>query len=165
MTNFKCTDYHIIKVRIYASKYLLAKHYNDDNNNNKPLPKQHWERAQQYTKFFWQFFTYVTGINNKDWYSKYMFDARECAFEELQDKYGILSSDAEAERIFLIPKGKEDILEWVKNNVELPYKIVSKIPVPFKFYHDNFGLGNIRQEAEENTKKIKEKHGIKDGEE
>jgi hypothetical protein len=167
MTNFKCKDYYIIKVRIYASKYLLDKYHSDKNNRNKPYPKQHRDRAVQYTKFFWEFFTHVTGINDKDWYFKYMFNARECALEELQDKYGILTSDAEAERIFLIPKEKEDLFEWFKENVGLPYKVVSVLkylPLSFR-YSDNYDLGNLRQESEEFTKKQKEKFGIKDGEE
>lgn len=169
MNKFKCKDYHIIKIKIYASKYLLDKYHNDKNNDKKPLPKQHWERAQQYTKFFWEFFTFVTKITSKEWHAKYFFDSKECAFEELQDKYGILNSDAEGERIFLIPKGREEIFEWLKENVRLPYTVVTILKhIPLSFlYSDNYGLGNLREEAEEwNKKNVIDKYNLnKDGEE
>lgn len=167
MTNFKSSDYYIIKIKIYASKYLLDKYYNDENKDNKSFPKQHWERAQQYTAFFWELFTHVTGIKPNDWHSKYFFDSRECAFEELQDKYGILSSDAESQRIFLIPKDRKDIFDWIKDNVKLPYNVVTVLKhIPFKFYHDNYGLQNLRQESEEwNKKNVIDKYNLKkDGE-
>lgn len=168
MGKFKCKDYHIIKVRIYASKYILDKFHKDKNNKNKPYPKQHRDRAEQYTKFFWEFFTYVTGITAKEWRSKYFFDSRECALEELQDKHGILTSDASGERIFLIPKGKEEIFEWFKENVKLPYNVVSVLKyIPLAYlYSDNYGLGNLREEAAEwNKKNITDKYLNKDGEE
>ena len=156
MNKFKCKNYYIIKIRYYASKYLLDKYYNDPNHNEKPLPKQHHERAKIYTYFFWKFFNHVTGIEDKDWYLKYSFESRECAKDELQDKFGILQSDAESEMIFLIPKDKEEIFKWVKENVNLPYKIVSVLKyIPLSFlYSDNYGLHPTRRKESEEWSKI-----------
>jgi len=147
MNKFKCKDYHIIKIRYYASEYLLKKHFSDSDTTKTCLPEQHRERAKRYTKFFWEFFYHVTGIESKDMYLKYSFDARDCAYDELQEKFGILQSDAESEVIFLIPKGKEEIFEWIKENVKLPYNVVSILKhIPFKFYHE---VDTIRRKESE----------------
>ena len=71
MNKFKCKDFYIIKIRVYASKYLLDK---SDNNPNQPLPKQHHERAERYSEFFWDFFYHITKIDSEDWHFKYSFD-------------------------------------------------------------------------------------------
>lgn len=149
MNKFKCKDYHIIKIRFYASKYLLDKFHKDKQNHSKPYPRQHRERAQQYNKFFWEFINYVTNTPTRDWYQEYGFMSRECALEELQEKFGILTSDGGGERVFLIPKGREDIFEWIKENVGLPYKVVSVLRyIPLAYlYSDNYGLGNERERA------------------
>ena len=152
MNNFKCKNYHIIKIRYYASEYLLKKHYNDPDHNKKHLPTQHMDRAKRYTEFFWEFFYHVTGIEKRDWHFKYSLESRECAYDELQEKFGILQSDAECEVILLIPKEKEEIFEWIKSNVNLPYKIVSVLKhIPFSFLYDNNNTTR-RQQSEEWTK-------------
>ena len=151
MNKFKSKDYHIIYIRYYASKYLLKKW---EKNSNEPLPKQHSERARKYHDFFWKFFTHLTGIESKDWYTKYNFESKECASEELQERFGILKTNGESEDAFLIPKGKEDIFEWIKDNAELPYRVVTRMRhIPFRFYRDDCGLSdNIRKDSEEWSK-------------
>lgn len=143
---FKCKDYHIIKIRTYASKYLLDK----CEKNGDHLPKQHSQRAAIYYNFFQDFFEYLTKTTMHDWILNHFGDHMDCAYEELQDKFGILTSNAEEDRIFLIPKGQEDVFEWIKDNVGLPYKVVTVLKhIPFKFYHE---IGNRRQLSEEWTK-------------
>ena len=149
MNKFNCKDFYIIKIRIYASEYLL----NKAHKNGENLPVQHRQRVGQYHDFLHEFFEHFTGIKMHDWILNHFGDHTDCAYEELQEKFGILQSDAESHKIFLIPKDREDILEWIKENVKLPYKIISRIRVPFKFYADNYGLGNKRQLSEEWTKK------------
>jgi len=153
MNNFNSTDYNIIYIRYYASKYLLKKW---EINSNQPLPNQHHERVRRYIEFFWEFFTHLTGIEGKEWRLKYSFEPKECAVEELQERFGILITHGENENAFLIPKGKEDIFEWIKDNVKLPYRIVTKMKhIPFIFYRDNCGLSDRkRKDSEEWTKTI-----------
>ena len=152
MKKFNCKDYYIIKIRVYASKYLLDK----SDNNNLPLPEQHSERAMQYHVFFWQLFEKYTGITQHVWRLKYFGDGQSCAYEELEERFGILQSDAESERIFLIPKGKEDIFEWIKDNVKLPYKVIkvlNHIPLSFRFNdHILVRSTSLRKISEEWTK-------------
>ncbi len=71
-----------------------------------------------------------------------------------------LITHGESENSFLIPKGKEDIFEWIKDNVKLPYRIISKMRhIPFRFYRDDCGLSDMkRKDSEEWTKKIQEKY-------
>jgi len=153
MNKFKCKNFYIIKIRVYASKYLLDKSY---NNPSHSLPEQHRERARRYTEFFWEFFNHITGIKSVDWYLKYSFQSKECACDELQEKFGILKSDAECEKIFYIPKENVELFEWIKENVKLPYKVVSVLRnIPLKFlYNDNYGLNTTRREESEEWTKI-----------
>lgn len=152
MKKFNCKDYYIIKIRVYASKYLLDK----SDKNNLPLPEQHSERAMQYHVFFWQLFEKFIGITQRDWRLKYFGDGLSCAYEELEERFGILQSDAEGERIFIIPKEHEEIFEWIKENVNLPYKVIKilkHIPLRFRFFDHKLVKGtSLRKISEEWTK-------------
>lgn len=155
MNKFKSKDYHIIYIRYYANKYLLKKYYDNPNHTNLPYPKQQYERAEQYNKFIWELFTHLTGISHYDWGIKYSYMTRECAFDELGERFGILNSDAEGALILLIPKGKEEIFEWIKDNVKLPYKVVTILKhIPLSFlYDENPGLNTWRRKESEEWSK------------
>lgn len=79
----------------------------------------------------------------KDWLWKYKYQGIECAYEELKERFGILEADFEVEKMFLIPKGREDIR------------------VPFKFYRDELDASeSLREESLKYTQELDKKYGM-----
>ena len=120
--NMKCKDYNIIKIRYYASDYLLKKWHATDGR----MPKQHWDRAEACVALFWNIFEHVTTIKRLDWLDEYRFDARNCAQDELEEKYGIRIHNTEGSYVFFIPKSNPEIFQYIKNNCTLPYKVLTR---------------------------------------
>ena len=85
----KCKDYYIFKIKYFADKKIL----DEWHKNNGPTPKQHWQRAQDYNKFIWKFIKKVTGKPDTYWYKTYAFEARECAFEYVEEMIDTDSSE------------------------------------------------------------------------
>jgi len=124
MKEFKCKDYYIIKICYYADKNLNRNYkYKDD----PVVKKQHWERAKQYNKFKWEFIEHLTNKSQSYWFNDYMWETDMCAFEEIYEKYGIISQIcAEGWYYYYIPKELSEVIEWMKNNLVNPYKILQK---------------------------------------
>jgi hypothetical protein len=117
----KCKDYFIIKIQYYADKRLLKKWH-----EGGVMPIQHWERAKEYVDFVWRFVEMATGEGTEYWHTKYMFDAKECAIEEVEEKYGIFYSGGEGWATFMIPLRHTKMIKWMKSNIQLPNKVVSR---------------------------------------
>lgn len=124
MNILKCEDYFIIKVRFYASRYYLKKFYNNESIGRQ----KHWEAAKNHTEFFWNFIEKVTGTLSDKYYEKYMFNAKECVIEELNETYGIIIVEGEGYYKYFIPKNDSnlELVEWVKKNIKNPYKVLKK---------------------------------------
>jgi len=122
----KSSDFFIIKIRCSASKYYLKKFHNHENVG---IQKQ-WDAAGKYLDFFWKFFTYVSGITQKDFTIEYFLGARDCATEVLNETYGIHISTVNNYYEYFIPIEKVEIINWVKSNIgDIPYKIIKKAPM------------------------------------
>ena len=120
--SMKSTDFTIFKIRYYADGIDVVKGKFDGDD------KQHWDRAQEYTRFFWEMFERVTGVEHKDWIRKYFFSSRECATEELHDKYDIIIPESEENYYWYIPNTMGDLIQWIKDNCNLPFQIVRRSP-------------------------------------
>lgn len=121
MPGVKCKDYFIIKIRYYANDRLLRKWHAGGE-----MPTQHWERAKEYIEFMWMLVEEVTGNDMKYWHEKYMFEAKECAMEEIEEEYSIFYSGGEGWATLMVPLRQDRIIKWIKSNVRLPYKVVSR---------------------------------------
>ena len=123
-------DFSIFKIRYYADEKLLKKWH---SNRDSALPLQHSERARNYNDFFWKFVEVVTNKSSNIWHNEYMFGSKDCATEELSD-YGIFISDQEGWYTYLIPIERQDLANWIIDNVNLPMKQLRK----FSMYVPNF---------------------------
>jgi len=141
----KSSDYTIFKIRYYADGIDVVKGKFDGDDN------QHWERAQEYNKFFWEMVEKVTGYPHKYWALKYLLSSRECATEELHDKYDIIIPESEEYYYWYIPKSMSSISKWVEENCKLPFKIVIKSPYGSSLNREKTDWR--RKESEEFTKK------------
>lgn len=122
----KCEDFFIIKLRYYADEKVLNKFYKTPGHESQPLPKQHWERAQLYTKFYWDFIEKVTGKNQDFWFKQYMFNTKECVEDEIKGSHGIIIQDCEGWYKFFIPIKHTELIEWIQKNTTIPTKIIKK---------------------------------------
>lgn len=156
----KCSDYFIVKLRYYADEKVLKAYYKTPGHESLPLPKQHWERAQQYTKLYWEFVEMVTGRNHESWFKEYLFMTKECVEDELKESFGIIIMGGEGWATFLIPTRHTDFFEWVKENTTVPIKILKKTNM---FYVNHWGtvINKERREAErKHTIEFCEKHKL-----
>ena len=116
------SDYTIFKIRYYADGINVRKGKFDGDDD------QQWDRAQEYTKFFWEMFQKVTGKPHSDWVEEYFLSSRECAIEELHEKYDIIIPESEEYYYWYIPNTMDNIIQWVKDNCKLPFQIVRRSP-------------------------------------
>jgi len=124
MTNIKCKDYFIFKLRYYADRSVLDRF--------GPSHPQHSERARLSSDFFWAFTEKVTGKKQDVWYAEYMFGTRECATEELAADFGIfIFLLSEGCYTYFIPLNHKEIINWIIPNIHSPYKILKKTSVGF----------------------------------
>lgn len=156
----KCSDYFIVKLRYYADESVLKAFYKTPGHESLPLPKQHWERAQEYTKFYWKFIEKVTGKSSEFWYKQYMFNSRECVEDEINESHGIIVQGGEGWSTFFIPIRYEDIFEWVKNNTTVPIKIIKKTNMFFINYWGTKINKERRKEEREHTIEFCTKNNI-----
>lgn len=127
MEQIKCEDYFIIKVRYYASDYILKKwRYNNDHT-----PKQHWERAVASGELFWALSEYVTGKSQEQYGNEYFLDLKHWAQEDLKEVHGIFIDEGGKCFNYMIPKNKVNVYNWLINYLKetdkLPFKEVKKI--------------------------------------
>ena len=156
----KCADFFIIKLRYFADDRVLKAFYNTPGHESLPLPKQHYERADKYIKFFWDFVEKVTGKNSGFWYKEYMFMTRECVEDEIKESHGIIILGGEGWATFLIPIRHTDLIEWVKNNATIPIKIVKRINM---FFINHWHLDvdqERRKESKRDSIEFCKKHNI-----
>ncbi len=149
----KCKDYFIIRLRYYADKHILDKWHSTDG---APTPKQHWNRAQEINRFFRAFFEQATNTTYTSFISEYMISTRECMIEELSTKYNIVISDGEVWKTWFIPKENTELIQWVLDNVTLPYTTPSKTGTHKLEYRENSSYW--RDESREETIKFKKEH-------
>lgn len=116
------SDYTIFKIRYYADDINVSKGKFDGDEN------QQWERAQEYTKFFWQMVEKVTGKSHSEWVKEYFLSTKECALEELHEKYDIIIPESEEYYYWYIPNTLSDLIQWIGENCKLPFQIVRKSP-------------------------------------
>lgn len=130
----KCKDYFIIKIRYYADDRLLKKH------SGEQLPKQHYDRAKLYVDCKIKFIEKVLKIEYKELVLKYFLYSFDCAFEQMEEEYGIIFLDGEGWATFMVPKKHIKIIKWLKNNILLPYKVISKTNISWL----NIGERNLK---------------------
>ena len=78
-----------------------------------------------------------------------MMESMDSAYEEMDDKYGILTVRFGDWDTFLIPKDNPELFEWLKENTPLKYRIVKKTYLGW--FHDA-SIG-IRDRARDFTKR------------
>ena len=65
-------------------------------------------------------------------------DTQECAVEEMKEEFGIFRfSLSDGCYTYLIPIRHEEIIEWVKLNINSPYKILKRTSVVFISTNEN----------------------------
>ena len=106
----KCKDYFLIKVKFYDYKTKVNR----------------MEKAQKASEFKWKLIEHVTGHTNKWWIWTPMMSALECAFEEMDDKYGLLTTRLGEYTTFLVPKDNPELAEWIQENCDFEYKVLKK---------------------------------------
>ncbi len=109
----KTKDYHILKLRYFAERYLLDKWHNGDTH-----PKQHWDRAVNHNEFKDKLIEKLSGMSKRQWNNKYADTFRnEVINEYLEFEHGIYSGNfREGYWYLFIPKTKSDVFKWVKDN-------------------------------------------------
>ena len=146
----KSKDYTIFKIRYYADGINVRKGI-FSNDDDKEQRQQHWDRAQEYTRFFWEMFEKSTGKSHKQYCMKYFLSSRECAIEELWADYDVLIPEAEEHYYWFIPKHMTELTEWIKDNCKLPFKVVRRSE--YSSCLNNQKTTWRREDAEEFTKK------------
>lgn len=137
MKEKKTSDYNIISINYYASNYLMKKYYGAKDGNGH-LPTQHHERSKLYNYFKWEFIEKITGLNHGDWYQNYMFETDECAYDYIQETTGIIVQRGHEGWIkYFIPKSEPELFDWIKLNVNLPYKIMKRASIPWGLRDDS----------------------------
>ena len=121
----KSKDYTIFKIRYYADGINIHKGVFGDNDNIRQA-EQHRKRVNDYLSFFWQMVEKVTSRSFKHWLLKYFLSSSECAIEELFAEYDILIPNSEEYYYWFIPKHMTELIQWVKENCNLPFKIVTR---------------------------------------
>jgi hypothetical protein len=110
--DIKCKDYFIIKVKFRDNK----------NKSNK----FQWENAKKVGDFKWKLIEHVTGQTHTWWIWTHMMSSIECAFEEMDDKHGLLTLETGGYVTFLVPKNKPELAEWIQENCPFEYKVLKK---------------------------------------
>ena len=110
--DIKCKDYYIVKVK--SNIYVK-----DDNVGNM-------ERAKAFNYFRWSVAVYVTGKDRSWWNWTHMMDSLECAYEEMDEKHGVLTIEHSKHLTFLIPKDNTELFEWLKEECSFDYKVLKK---------------------------------------
>lgn len=108
----KCEDYNIIKILYYADKNMMKFFHDANHPRHIESLKKHYARAESYLEFKWKFINKVTEIDEKLWHQDYGMFADECAFEYMQEKFGIICEETrDGWRTFLIPKKYSELFE------------------------------------------------------
>jgi hypothetical protein len=147
----KWDNYHIFKIRYFASDYLLKKWHNGGKQ-----PKQHWERAKQITEFKWKFVEKVTGISQTEWLYNYQSHTIECAMDYVMENNDIHVLLNNSKFIYiLIPKEDEELYQWMVNTIENPYELIRRMQ--FDYFSD-MDIKWRREWSKKLTEELYEKH-------
>lgn len=144
----KCKNYFIIKLRYYASPYYMKKFRNGDPIANK----KHYEASVNFNEFSRKFIEIVSERPYNYYEREYFLNSKECAYEDIHESHGIIFDQAKAYYVLMIPKEYTDIINWVKNNVNIPFKIVKKTELGFC----DFRPTTWKREEYKTTDEIKE---------
>ena len=157
MKQIQCKDYHIFKVRYYASPYYLKQFH---ERKSKGIKKHH-EAAQKHHDFYWAFIEKATGKNSDHFFKEFSLGARECATEEINETHGIVILFGEGWVTYLIPKDKNsDLFDWMNLELEsrkIPNKIVSKVQLGWGDYSPTTWQREHYKTPEKHAKLFKEK--------
>lgn len=146
----KSKDFNIFKIRYYADGINIRKGIFSKKDDAEQT-KQHWDRAQEYTKFFWEMFEKVTGKPHKQYCMKYFLSSSDCGVEELWADHDIFIPQSEESFYWFIPKHMTELTEWIKENCKLPFKVVTRSE--YSSCLNNQKTDWRRKDAEEFTKK------------
>jgi hypothetical protein len=124
----KCNEHFIIKLRYYASEHFL-KLMHSDGASSAIGRQKHMEATRDYHTFFWNFITRVTEKPDMYFHKHYFMHATECAIEEIYETHGIYISQREGHYYYFIPKKHTEIIQWVKDNVNIPCTPLKKTTV------------------------------------
>jgi len=148
----KCKDYNIIKIRTYCDN-IKKFHQNDYDTM-----QEHRERAYYFNHFLWELAEKLSGKDSDWWHNTYMFSARECFFEYLVYDENISTSYTDGWYTFYIPKEKDELFQWIKDNLKNPYKVVTKTYLPN--IYTTVDKTYFRDEAIKFTSKIKAEYNL-----
>lgn len=129
----KCEDYHILKIRYYADNPMMKFFHDDKHPRHIEALKKHNERAKSYIEFKWKFINKVVECDEKYWYSNYGMFADECAFEYMQEQFGIICEETrDGWKTYLIPKQYTELFEWCKENLpNNPFKVLKRTSISY----------------------------------
>ena len=157
MNQIQCKDYHIVKVRYYASPYYLKQFHEGKIKG----VKKHSEAASKHSEFYWSFIEKATGKSDDYFYKEFCFGARECATEEINETHGMIILFGEGWVTYLIPKDKnQDLFNWMISELEsrkIPNKIVTRIFLGWGDYSPTTWMRERYKTTEKYAKLFKEK--------
>lgn len=115
-------DYCIFRIDYFADRRLLNRTWKKNNT----LPKQHYERAEAFTKFIWSFIEELTGMNQEYWFKNFL-EPRICAYEKIREDHNIFMLEDNGKLYILIPNNQVNMIEKVRNEKNiLPKKELKK---------------------------------------
>lgn len=147
----KCKNYFIIKLRYYASPYFMKKFHKGDAIANK----KHYEAAVNYNNFIRKFIEIVSERPFSYYEKEFFLNSKECAYEDIHESHGIIIEQIKGYYILMIPKEHSDIINWVKINVDIPFKILQKCEIGFGDYRPTTWKREEYRTSEELKKIIK----------
>ncbi len=117
-------DYCIFRIDYFADSRLLR----NAHAKGGPPPKQHYDRAKDYSVFISKFIEDLTGKNFEFWFRNYL-EPRLCAFEEIREKTGIVCTEDSGKLYILVPLDQTDMIESIRKmkNI-LPKKELKRFP-------------------------------------
>jgi len=124
MINSPNKDHCIFRIDYFADSRLLR----NAHAKGGPLPKQHYDRAQEYSVFISKFIEDLTGKNSEFWFLNYL-EPRLCAFEEIREGTGIVCVEDSGKLYVHVPLDQTDTIDSIRNmkNI-LPRKELKRSP-------------------------------------
>jgi len=114
-----------IKIRVYPSDYLRNKY----DINNPILNKKFRESFELYREFYEGLVEMITNKPYEYYRKHYMFGTMDATDEEIHEITGISIAEAEAFKIYCIPKTEENevIFDYIIKNVKNKYKVLKRL--------------------------------------
>lgn len=149
------SDYFHIKLRSYASPYMLNKFHKGDLNANKAQ----MDAARKIVDFFWKLVEEVTGHDSSYYYLTYKGFGKEYAVADLYHKSGICIAGGEGWYYYIIPKQDKKLIKWFLDNSSHIKQVVLKrnrYTMYFEHYESYLPVKPLKVQRKEKLIEIKQ---------